>query len=77
MLHLNYRVFRCMIILSSYQNRLINLYDAPVLYEWLRDNVQTRGLISCGTDGLCFKKEIVLPSNGIHCKFYHHVVPVA
>ena len=67
MLKLNYRVFRCMIVLSSYNNRLINLFEAPVHYEWLANNVGSRGLISCGSEGLCFKKEIVLP-NGIHCK---------
>ena len=64
---LNYRAFEVTIVLSSYENRLINFYDAPVHYEWLLNRAVDRDLIRCGNDGLCFKKEIVLP-NGVHCK---------
>ena len=62
---LNYRVFEVTVVLSSYENRLINFYDAPTHYAWLLDRAVNRDLIICGNNGLCFKNEIVLP-NGVN-----------
>ncbi|CAB9512295.1 seizure threshold 2 [Seminavis robusta] len=65
MRRLNYRVFEADIVLASYENRLINFYDSYVHYEWLRAHAADRSLVLCGSDGLCFKKEVIL-ANGVH-----------
>lgn len=69
MTKLNYRVFDVTIVLASYENRLINFYDAPTHYAWFLERAVDRDLIICGNDGLCFKKEIVLP-NAVNGEFF-------
>jgi len=65
--NLNYRAFEVTIVLSSYNNRLINFFDASTHYGWLFAHATERDLIRCGSDALCFRQEIVL-QNGIRCK---------
>jgi hypothetical protein len=60
MLKSNYKAFEATIKLKSYRNRLIDKYDAPALFEWLMSNTKNRGLIPCGTDGMCFKREVIV-----------------
>lgn len=54
------KCYKATIILRSYSDVLINLYDGPTLFAWLSANVAKRNLINCGTRGLCFKREIVV-----------------
>lgn len=68
MSRLNYRAFQANVVLSSYENRLINFFTAPALYEWLYSHVEDRNLIKCGTDGLFFKKEVIV-ENGVNGKY--------
>lgn len=68
MTKLNYRAFKANIVLTSYENRLINFFPAPMLYDWLDSHAKERGLVKCGGDGLCFKKEVVI-ENGINCEY--------
>jgi len=60
MLRSNYKAFQATIVLSSYRNRLIDMFDSNRLFRWLMSNVEKRTLIACGTEGLCFKREIVV-----------------
>jgi hypothetical protein len=60
MLKSNYKAFEATIKLKSYRNRLIDKYDAPALFGWLMSNTKNRGLISCGADGMCFKREVIV-----------------
>jgi hypothetical protein len=56
----NYKAFEATIKLKSYRHRLIDKHDAPPLFEWLMSNTKSRGLIRCGVDGLCFKREVIV-----------------
>jgi hypothetical protein len=70
---LNYRAFKATIVLKSYRDRLINLYDANALFQRLDLNAADRELLRCG-DSLCFKKSII-SVKGSHCKWplkHHH-----
>jgi hypothetical protein len=60
MLKSNYKAFEATITLKSYRNRLIDKYDAPALFAWLMSNTKNRGLIPCGADGMCFKREVIV-----------------
>lgn len=60
MLKSNYKAFEATINLKSYRNRLIDKYDAPSLFGWLMSNTKNQGLIPCGADGMCFKREVIV-----------------
>lgn len=63
---LNYRAFEATIVLRSYRDRLINMFDATALFERLYSEADVRDVVQCGV-GLCFKKGISV--RGCHCKF--------
>lgn len=65
---LNYRAFSATIVLKSYRNRLIDLYDATALFQRLELEADARELLRCG-NSLCFKKSIV-SVKGSHCKLF-------
>jgi hypothetical protein len=62
---LNYRAFEATIVLKSYRNRLIDMFDAPTLYDALYSEAAARDMLPCG-EGLCFKRGIRV--RGCHCK---------
>ena len=63
---LNYRAFEADIVLKSYRDRLIDMFDASTLFKRLCVEAEERDLIDCGT-GLYFKRNISV--KGCHCKF--------
>jgi hypothetical protein len=62
---LNYRAFEATIILRSYRDRLIDLFDGKSLFERLYDDADDRDMLRCG-EGIAFKKGISM--KGCHCK---------
>jgi hypothetical protein len=62
---LNYRAFEATIVLKSYRDRLINMFDSNMLFERLCSVSEEREMVECG-EGLCFKKGISV--KGCHCK---------
>ena len=64
---LNYRAFEADIVLKSYRDRLIDMFDSSALFERLCKEAEERDLIDCGC-GLYFKRGISV--KGCHCKFW-------
>jgi hypothetical protein len=54
---LNYRAFTGMVILKSYRDELIDMFDAPRLFQRLSSESNFHDMICCG-DLLCFKRNI-------------------
>jgi hypothetical protein len=61
---LNYRAFEATIVLKSYNDRLIDMFDASTLFERLCGEAEDREMLKCGS-ALCLKRISV---NGSHCK---------
>ena len=63
----NYKCYQATVVLRSYHNRFIDVFDAPTLFKWLSSNLQRRcSMLNCGSCGLCFKKEIIVgPTHSI------------
>lgn len=70
---LNYRAFEATIVLKSYRDRLIDMFDATTLFERLYYEAGDHDMIPCG-DGLCFKKGISV--RGCHCKSQLWIIEV-
>jgi hypothetical protein len=60
MLRSNYKAFKATIVLKSYCSKLIDLFKGAALFNWLMSNAEKRNLVPCGSDGLCFKREILV-----------------
>ena len=56
----NYKAFEATIVLKSYNNRLIDMWEGPMLFKWLTSNIKKRNLVLCGSEGFCFKKQIIV-----------------
>jgi hypothetical protein len=70
---LNYRAFEANLVPKSYQDRLISMFNAELLFQRLELEAEDREMIRCG-EGLCFKRGISV--RGCHCKFeYVNVIP--
>ena len=61
---LNYRAFEATIVLKSYNDRLIDMFDAVTLFERLCIEAEDREMLCCG-NALCLKPISV---KGSHCK---------
>ena len=61
---LNYRAFEATIILKSYNDRLIDMFDANILFERLCIEAEEQDMLRCG-NALCLKPISV---NGSYCK---------
>lgn len=61
---LNYRVFEATVVLRSYKDPLIDMFDGKVLFERLYDEAEEHEMLRCG-EGLAFKKGISV--KGCHC----------
>ena len=62
---LNYRAFEATIILKSYKDRLIDVFDAPALFDRMYEDADEGEMLRCG-EGIAFKKGISI--KGCHCK---------
>lgn len=62
---LNYRAFEAHINLKSFQNKMIDQFDANSLLQGLYAVAEERDLIRCG-DGICFKRGVSV--KGSQCK---------
>ena len=62
---LNYRAFEATIVLKSYNDRLIDMFETGALFERLCIEAEDRDTLSCG-NALCLKQISV---KGSHCKF--------
>lgn len=58
MQHLNYNIFKASVVLKSYGDRMINMFDAPSLFKWLMQNAASQRLLPSGPTGLCLDTEI-------------------
>jgi hypothetical protein len=67
MLRSIYKVYRATIVLSSYRDRLINSFKCHNLFRWLTENAESRNMISCGPEGLCFKRDILVRGTHTIC----------
>jgi len=64
----NYKCYQATIVLRSYGDRFIDLFDGPTLFQWLASNLDKRNsLLNCGPNGLCFKTEIVVRASHSIC----------
>lgn len=61
---LNYRAFEATIVLKSYNDRLIDMFDASALFERLCVEAEDREMLKCG-NALGLKPISV---KGSHCK---------
>lgn len=61
---LNYRAFEATVVLKSYNDRLINMFDAGTLFKRLHVEAEDREMLRCG-NSLCLKP---ISLNGSHCK---------
>ena len=70
---LNYRAFEATIVLKSYKDRLINMFDPSTLIDRLFVEAEDREMLKCG-DALCLKPFSV---KGSHCKSMpkHYMYP--
>jgi hypothetical protein len=62
---LNYRAFEATIVLKSYRDRLIDMFDSKTLFKRLTLEAEKREMLKCG-NALCFKKPISV--KGSHCE---------
>ena len=69
---LNYRAFEATVVLKSYRDRYIDLFDAQTLFQRLYEEADDRDMLRCGI-GLCFKKGISV--RGSHCKHRFVLTP--
>ena len=68
---LNYRAFEATIVLQSYNDRLIDMFDANILFERLCFEAEDREMLRCG-DCLCLKPISV---KGSHCEsIFEHCI---
>jgi hypothetical protein len=72
---LNYRAFEGTIVLKSYGDSVIDKFDAKTLFERLCMEADSRDMLVCGAEALCFKKSISV--KGSHCKFSDAVILVS
>lgn len=64
----NYKCYQATLVLRSYRDRFISLFDGPTLFKWLRTNLHHRkSLLDCGPSGLCFKREIIVRASHSIC----------
>lgn len=64
----NYKCYQATIVLRSYGDRFIDLFDGPTLFKWFASNLDKRdSLLNCGPNGLCFKREIVVRATHSIC----------
>jgi hypothetical protein len=63
---MNYRAFEATIVLKSYEDRFIGMFNSEDLFSRLFIEAEERDMIRCG-NGLCFKKGISV--RGCHCKY--------
>ena len=61
---LNYRAFEATIVLKSYRDRLIDMFDASILFQRLCVEAEDREMLRCG-NALCLKP---ISIKGSHCK---------
>jgi len=64
--HSNFKIFQTSIFLASYKDVLIDSFEAPVLFNWLMTNAESRGTTVCGK-ALCFKTEIIVRGTHSMC----------
>jgi hypothetical protein len=62
---LNYRAFEATIVLKSFRDRLIDMFDSKTLFTRLTLEAEKREMLKCG-NALCFKKPISV--KGSHCE---------
>jgi hypothetical protein len=63
----NYKAFETNIILKSYRNRLIDMHEGPLLFQWLVSHSKERNVILTGPGGLCFKREVIVQGTQSIC----------
>lgn len=63
---LNYRAFEATIVLQSYRDKLIDMFDSKALIQRLYLEADKREMIRCGA-GLCFTRGLSV--KGSHCEF--------
>lgn len=56
---LNYRAFTATIVLKSYRDSLIDMFDSKTLFRRLARDTEVHELIHCG-DLVCFKRNITV-----------------
>jgi hypothetical protein len=69
---MQYAALEAPIVLPSYQNKLIDLYDSNKLFDYLVSNAGAHDMIVCNPDGLCFLN--LIPVQETRCKIplqYH------
>lgn len=65
---LEYSAHQAPIILASYQNRFIDLYDSNKLFNYLSSNAAANDMVVCDLNSLCFRTSI--PVQETTCKFF-------
>ena len=63
---LKYTAFEATIVLSSFANKVIDLFDSNRLFDHLSSNAAFHQMIVCSADGLCFAQPISV--HGARCK---------
>ena len=61
---LNYRAFEATIVLESYKDRLIDMFDASALFQRLCLEAEDREILRCG-NAVCLK---AISVKGSHCE---------
>lgn len=64
---LKYAVLEAPIVLASYQNKIIDLYDSNKLFDYLASTAASQDMVFCNPDGLCFRNPI--PVQETICEF--------
>jgi len=64
---LHYRVIETRLVPASYQDKMIDLYSASDLLNYLKIGTDTYDLIQCGDNGVCTTKEFVMDESRSHC----------
>lgn len=60
----HYKIYTTNLVLSSYSDELIDMFDGPLLFKCLAAQASERKLIACSQNTLCFKREII--ARGTH-----------
>lgn len=63
---MQYAALEAPIVLASYQNKMIDLYDSNKLFDSLALNAGAHDMIVCNLDGLCFLN--LIPIQETTCK---------
>jgi len=64
---LHYRVIETRLVPTSYQDKMIDLYSASDLLNYLKIGADAYDLVQCGHDGVCTTKEFVMEESRSHC----------